>query len=54
MPATIDSDTVAPDALPPDLARLEIIEGCGHFPWLDAPGRYWSVIDDVVAAATPR
>ena len=42
------------DALPPDLARLEIIDGCGHFPWLDAPERYWSVIDDVVAAAALR
>jgi proline iminopeptidase len=28
------------DALPPGLAQLEIMEGVGHFPWLDAPEEY--------------
>jgi pimeloyl-ACP methyl ester carboxylesterase len=36
------------DALPPGIGRLDVIEGAGHFPWLDAPGRYWSCIDAFV------
>jgi proline iminopeptidase len=30
--------------LPPSVARLEVLEGAGHFPWLDAPGRYWPLV----------
>jgi proline iminopeptidase len=37
------------EALSPDLGRLAIIEGAGHFPWLDAPDRYWPVIEAFVA-----
>jgi proline iminopeptidase len=29
----------------PGLARLEIIEGAGHFAWKDAPERYWPVLE---------
>ena len=40
-------------ALAPGIGRLEVIEGVGHFPWLDAPERYWSIVgafvDDVAA-----
>lgn len=37
------------DALPPGLGRLEVIEGAGHFPWLDVPDLYWPLIEDFVA-----
>jgi pimeloyl-ACP methyl ester carboxylesterase len=35
-------------ALPEGLARLEIITGAGHFPWKDAPARYWPLITEFV------
>jgi len=35
-------------ALPEALARLEIVEGAGHFTWLDAPDRYWPIIVEFV------
>ena len=34
------------DALPEGIARLEVIEGAGHFPWLDAPDRYWPLVSE--------
>ena len=37
------------DALLPGAGRLEVIGGAGHFPWKDAPHRYWPVIEDFVA-----
>ena len=47
-----DLDAVTPvgaseeivDALPRGVGTLEVIEGAGHFPWLDNPSRYRSVI----------
>jgi proline iminopeptidase len=39
-------------ALPPDRARLEVLEGAGHFAWMDAPDRYWPVVTDFVRAAS--
>ncbi len=36
------------DALRPGVGRLEVIEGAGHFPWKDAPDRYFAVIGDFV------
>jgi pimeloyl-ACP methyl ester carboxylesterase len=39
------------DALPEGIARLEVIEGAGHFPWMDAPDRYWPLMTDFVATA---
>jgi pimeloyl-ACP methyl ester carboxylesterase len=39
------------DALPPGIGRLEVIDGSGHFPWKDAPDRYWPVIEGFVAEA---
>jgi len=36
------------DALPAGLARLEVIEGAGHFTWKDAPDRYWPMLADFV------
>jgi hypothetical protein len=41
------------DALPDSLGRFEVIECAGHFPWLDAPDRYSSVIEAFVTSATP-
>jgi pimeloyl-ACP methyl ester carboxylesterase len=38
-------------ALPPGTARVEIVAGAGHFPWRDAPGTYWPLLTDFVAAA---
>jgi pimeloyl-ACP methyl ester carboxylesterase len=37
-------------ALPPDLARLEVIDGAGHFTWLDAPDRYWPLLSEFVTS----
>jgi proline iminopeptidase len=42
------------DALPDSSARLEIIEGAGHFPWRDNPERYWAVLSEfVLRCASP-
>jgi proline iminopeptidase len=43
------------DALPPRVARLEIVAGAGHFTWRDAPEGYWPLLSDfVTATAAPR
>jgi proline iminopeptidase len=39
------------DALPNGSARLEVVEGAGHFPWNDAPDRYWPILIDFVTTA---
>jgi proline iminopeptidase len=39
------------EALRPGIGRLEVIEGAGHFPWLDVPDRYAAVIGAFVARA---
>ena len=33
-------------ALPDGIARLEVIEHAGHFPWKDVPDQYWPVVID--------
>jgi pimeloyl-ACP methyl ester carboxylesterase len=35
-------------ALPESIARLEIVPGAGHFPWLDDPETYWRVVTSFV------
>jgi len=35
-------------ALPEGIGRLEILEGAGHFTWLDVPDRYWPMILDFI------
>jgi proline iminopeptidase len=40
------------DALPQGAAQLEVIEGAGHFPWKDAPDRYWPIVGRAVRAST--
>jgi pimeloyl-ACP methyl ester carboxylesterase len=37
------------DALPEGVARLEVVEGAGHFPWRDAPDRYWPLLTHFVS-----
>ena len=44
----IDAAREIVDALPRDIGQLRVIDGVGHFPWLDAPERYWPVIEDFV------
>lgn len=39
-------------ALPQGIAQLEIVEGAGHFTWLDAPDRFWPRLVDFVHAWT--
>lgn len=36
------------DALRPEIRRLEVIEGAGHFIWRDAPKHYWPVVEGFV------
>ena len=39
------------EALPEGIGRLEVIEGAGHFPWKDAPERYWPLLTGFVTTA---
>ena len=36
------------EALPEGIARLEVVPGAGHFPWLDDPNAYWGIITGFV------
>jgi pimeloyl-ACP methyl ester carboxylesterase len=38
------------DALPEGVAQLEVIEGAGHFTWMDAPDRYWPMIIEFIGS----
>jgi len=38
------------EALPAGIGRLEVVEGAGHFTWMDAPDRYWPLVVDFVLA----
>jgi len=40
------------DALAPGIGRLEVLAGAGHFPWLDRPDEYWSVISSFITNFT--
>jgi pimeloyl-ACP methyl ester carboxylesterase len=35
-------------ALPQGIAQLEVVEGAGHFTWMDAPERYWPMIIEFI------
>jgi pimeloyl-ACP methyl ester carboxylesterase len=35
-------------ALPEGIAQLKVIDGAGHFTWLDAPDRYWPMIIEFI------
>lgn len=39
-------------ALPEGIAQLEVIEGGGHFTWLDAPDQFWSMMAEFIATMT--
>jgi pimeloyl-ACP methyl ester carboxylesterase len=41
-------------ALPEGTARLDIINGAGHFTWKDAPDRYWPMIIEFISGTTGR
>jgi proline iminopeptidase len=36
------------DGLPPGIGRLEVLEGVGHFPWLDDPDRFFASVGSFV------
>ncbi|HEX9375040.1 MAG TPA: alpha/beta hydrolase [Actinomycetota bacterium] len=40
------------DALPQGSARLEVVQGAGHFVWKDAPDRYWPFVTEFVTSTT--
>jgi pimeloyl-ACP methyl ester carboxylesterase len=40
------------DALPETIGQLAVIDGAGHFPWLDRPDHYRSIISTFVAATS--
>jgi pimeloyl-ACP methyl ester carboxylesterase len=42
------------EALPEGIARLEIIDGAGHFTWMDAPDRFWPLIIEFIHGTTER
>ncbi len=39
-------------ALPEGIAQLEVIDGAGHFTWLDAPDRYWPMIIEFIGSTS--
>lgn len=39
------------DGMPAGIARLEVLNDAGHFPWLDRPDHYWPLITGFVMAA---
>lgn len=49
----LDASREIADALPKNSAQLEVIEGAGHFPWIDAPQRYWKVLGSFLTSAVP-
>lgn len=40
------------EALPDGIARLEVLEGAGHFPWKDVPDVYWPLLTRFLDEAT--
>jgi pimeloyl-ACP methyl ester carboxylesterase len=41
-------------ALPGGIAQLEVIEGAGHFTWMDAPKRYWPMLIKFIGSTIGR
>jgi pimeloyl-ACP methyl ester carboxylesterase len=39
------------EAIRPDLVRLEVVPGGGHFTWKDAPETYWTIVSGFVEDA---
>jgi pimeloyl-ACP methyl ester carboxylesterase len=42
------------DGLPPGLGRLSILEGAGHFPWLDMPDAYFADLEAFITEVDER
>jgi pimeloyl-ACP methyl ester carboxylesterase len=42
------------DALPQEVARLEVLAGAGHWPWKDDPARYFPMLVDFIDTAIAR
>ena len=45
-PVAASEEIVA--ALPEGIGRLEVIDGAGHFTWLDAPDRFWAMLVEFI------
>ena len=41
-------------ALPEGLAQLEVIDGAGHFTWMDAPDRFWPMMIEFIHDTATR
>jgi len=41
------------DALPAGVGQLAIIRGAGHWPWKDAPERFWPMIVEFITGCRP-
>ena len=41
-------------ALPEGIGQLEVIDGAGHFTWMDAPERYWPMIIEFIGRTIGR
>jgi len=39
-------------ALRPGVGRLAVIEGAGHFTWLDQPERTWTILSEFIAGCS--
>ena len=51
----VDASREIVSSLHKGVGRLEVIEHAGHFPWLDVPTTYWTVIEEfITAVTTPR
>jgi pimeloyl-ACP methyl ester carboxylesterase len=48
----VDASREIAAALPEMSRTLRVIEGAGHFPWKDAPAKYWPVITEFIKATT--
>ena len=42
------------NALPADVAQLEVISGAGHWAWKDAPERFWPMVVGFIHSASRR
>ena len=42
------------DALPKGVAQLEVVEGAGHFTWMDAPDRFWPMMIEFINSTIGR
>ncbi|MEN8238384.1 MAG: alpha/beta hydrolase [Actinomycetota bacterium] len=38
------------EVMKPGVAQLCVIENAGHFPWRDAPDRYWPALEEFIAS----